>query len=294
MKKQKLILNALLILITMSCSSEDNNSIDENEITNNILVKKEYASNNINLEYSYNQNNQLIKIIDTYTSENIDTEIDFYYNSNNLTSRNLISNNSNFSSNTIFTYDSNNKLLNVTETINQPSNTINPTIIRIEEYSYNNNLIYVNTSSSLGSNGIITLEQNNGMITKITKDENYALIEYDNNQNIKKINVFNSNNDLLHISEYEYDNNTNPFFGQLSSIYLHNFLNSFDHFVVGDFGWDGYEGYSFPYLKNNIITILENGNLDRNYQYSYNSQNNPINVVEVFNGMNSFQFNIEY
>ncbi|WP_336127328.1 hypothetical protein [Mesoflavibacter sp. CH_XMU1422-2] len=294
MKKIKLISKILLFLVIISCSSDDSSADGNEPMNNNNLVKREYASNNINLEYRYNENNQLDQIIDIYTSENIDSETDFVYDSNNVSSRSFVSNNSSFSSNTTFTYDSSNRLLNATKTINQPSNTVNPTITRTEEYSYNNNLITINTSSSTGDTGIIMLERNNGLITKITRDQNYATIEYDNNQNITVINVFDSSNNLSHTSEYEYDNNPNPFFGQLSSIYLHLFVDAFDDFEFGEFVWDGYEGYFFPFLRNNIISIQENGNLDRNYQYSYNGQNNPTNVVEIFNGTNSFEFDIEY
>lgn len=294
MKKIKLISKILLFLVIISCSSDDSSADGNEPMNNNNLVKREYASNNIKLEYRYNENNQLDQIIDIYTSENIDSETDFVYDSNNVSSRSFVSNNSSFSSNTTFTFDSSNRLLNATKTINQPSNTVNPTVTRTEEYTYSNNIITINTSSSTGDNGIITLEQNNGLITKISRSQNYATIAYDNNQNIIEINVFDSSDNLTHSSEFEYDNNPNPFFGQLSSIYLHQFLDAFDDFEFGEFVWDGYDGYLFPFLRNNITSIRENGNLDRNYQYSYNGQNNPTNVVEIFNGTNAFEFDIEY
>lgn len=295
MKTLKLISKVLFTILLVSCSS-DENSLDSNEPTNNSnLVKREYVSNNINFEYRYNQNNLLDKITNIDVQENIDSETNFTYSSNNISMKNIVSNNSNHNLNTNFTYNSNNRLLSAISVINQPSNTVNPIVTKTQEYIYNNNIITINTSSSIGNSGTVTLEQNNsGLIIKISRSQNYAIISYDNNQNITEINVFNSSNNLLHTSEYEYDNNPNPFFGQLNSIYLHLFLNAFSDFEYGEFVWDGYEGYFFPFLRNNITSINENGNLDRNYQYSYNNQNNPSNVIEIYNGINVFEFDIEY
>ncbi|MDO6745539.1 hypothetical protein Q4553_13275 [Tenacibaculum soleae] len=196
---------------------------------------------------------------------------------------------------TSYSFNSSNKLLNAVSNISQPSNTINPTVVVTQEYTYDNNIITVDITSSIGDSKTVTLEENSsGLIHKMIENNFYVLITYDTNQNISKIEIFDNNDNLTNTSEYEYDDKPNPFYGQLSSIYLPIFLDAFDDANFNEFVWDGYEGYFFPFLKNNITSINENGNLDRNYNYVYNNENYPTNVIEIFNGNNAYEFDIEY
>jgi len=292
MKKISIILNTLFLLLLISCSSDN----DNNELINtNHLVKREYVSNNVNLEYRYNTNEHLIRIIDIDNQEDIDSETNFVYDSNNVVTRNFNSNITNISSITNYSFNGNDKLLNAISVINEPNNTINPTVTNIQEFSYNDNIITVNISSSVGDLVTVILEVNSlGLVNKMIKSEYYTTITYDSNENISEIKTFDNNDNLVDTSEYIYDNKPNPFYGQLKSIYLPIFLSSFSNADVGVYGWDGYVGYDFPFLKNNITSISENGNLDRDYTYQYNSENYPINVIEIFNGINAFEYDIEY
>ena len=288
MKKTTLILSILITSFLSSCSTEDN----KNEpINSNHLVKREYVSNNVNLEYRYNENGHLTRILDIDIQEEIDSEINFTYDSNNVVSRNIVSNNSNYHSTTNYSYNGNSRLENVVSTIDSGYKTTNIT----QEFSYNNNIITINISSNSEQSSIITLEVNSsGLVTKITKAEYYTVINYDSNGNISEIKLYNNDDTLMNTTEYAYDNKPNPFYGKLKSIYLPIFLHAFRDDFFSEFVWDGYEGYYFPFLRNNITSIMENGNLDRNYNYLYHNQNYPINVIEEFNGNNTYEFDIEY
>ena len=292
MKKTTLILRILIAFFLTSCSTDDN----ENEPNDtNHLVKREYVSNNVNLEYRYNENGNLTRILDIDIQEEIDSEINFTYNSINVATRNFVSNNSNYSSVTNYSFNESNRILSSISTINQPSNTINPIIIITQEFSYNNNIITANISSSTGDSSVVNFEVNSsGLINKMIESQYYVIISYDTNDNISEIRVFDNNDNLLDTTEYSYDNKPNPFYGQLKSIYLPLFLNAFSDAYFGEFVWDGYEGYYFPFLKNNITSKRKNGNLDRNYNYLYDNANYPINVIEEFNGNNANEFDIEY
>ena len=58
----------------------------------------------------------------------------------------------------------------------------------------------------------------NDTLLALNKNSYNLLIE--GTKNISEINVFDNNDNLLNNSEYSYDNNPNPFYGQLESIYL--------------------------------------------------------------------------
>ncbi len=291
MKKTIYILGILITFLT-SCSKDDN----ENEQNGtNHLVKREYVSNNVNLEYRYNADGNLTRILDIDIQEEIDSEINFTYNSINVATRNFMSNNSDYSSITNYSFNESNRLFNATSRISQPSNTINPTIIITQEFSYNNNIITANISSSTGDSSVVNFEVNSsGLINKMIESQYYVIISYDTNDNIAEIKIFDNNDNLLDTTAYSYDDKPNPFYGQLKSIYLPLFLNAFRDAYFGEFVWDGYEGYYFPFLKNNITSKRKNGNLDRNYLYLYDQANYPINVIEEFNGNNANEFDIEY
>lgn len=295
MKKTFKFLIITISFILLSCSTESNNNDDGNQ-HNNIsnLVKREYISNNLNLEYRY-ANNNLDRIINVDNTGDNNSETKFTYDSNNVIVKNFQSNSFNYSSITNYSFNGNNKLLSVISNINQPNNTINPKVTVTQKYAYNGNTIIIDISSSVGDSRTVTLELNNyGLVNKLTESNYYVLIDYDSNQNISEIKIYDNNDNLTNSSIYSYDENPNPFFGQLTSIYLPTFLNAFDDAYYNEFVWEGYEGYYFPFLKNNIISVIENGILDKKYIYKYNDQNYPTNVIEVFNENETQEFDIEY
>lgn len=280
----------LAFTISISCSTESEEPDGNNPSEKSKLVKKEYVSDNHNIEYRYNERNLLSKITDIHLEEEINDLITFQYDSNdNLIEKQLLSNNSNYSSITKYSYE-NNQLTTVESNVTGYSNRTT-----IQEYSYSNNNITVNISSTTGDSHILTLERNSAdLITQMSGDRFYSTISYDSKGNILEIKTFNNDEDLLDTHTYSYDNSPNPFYGQLKSIYLPLFLQALEDADYGEIVYDGYLGYEFPFLRNNIITLTENGTLDRNYDYSYDNDDYPNTVTEIFQGNNVFEFEIEY
>jgi hypothetical protein len=88
-----------------------------------------------------------------------------------------------------------------------------------------------------------------------------------------------------------YDDKINPFYGQLESIYIERFIEFFWEFE-GIF-ISGFEGYSFPFLKNNITSISRTGGETTTYIYVYDSENYPTDVNGETSG-DTIMFDIEY
>lgn len=286
--KKTLLLLALAIFISCSTESEEPN---ENNVSNGSkLVKREYVSDNHNIEYRYNERNLLSRITDIQLEEEINDIITFQYDSNdNLTVREFHSNNSNYSSTTKYSYD-NNQLTKVESIVTGNSNRTKTQI-----FSYSNSIITVDISYNTGDTRTLTLEKNSSdLITKMITNGFYSNISYDSNGNILEINTFHNDGNLLNTHTYSYDNSPNPFYGQLKSIYLPIFLQTLEDADYGEIVYDGYLGYEFPFLKNNITILMENGDLDRKYNYTYDTGNYPTTVIEIFNGNNVFEFDIEY
>lgn len=280
----------LVLTISISCSTESDEPNNNNPSDGSKLVKREYVSDNHNIEYRYNERDLLSKITDINLEEEINDLITFQYDSNdNLTERQFRSNNSNYESTTKYSYD--NSQLTKVETI-ATGNSIR-TITKL--FSYSNNIITVNISSNTGDSNILTLEKNSSdLITKMNANRFYSTINYDSKGNILEVKTFENDGNLFDTHTYSYDNSPNPFYGQLKSIYLPLFLQALEDADYGEIVYDGYLGYEFPFLRNNITTINENGSLDRNYSYTYDNDNYPTTVTEIFNGSNAFEFDIEY
>lgn len=277
MKKTKLILAFILLnLIFFSCSSDDDSGNPEPPTETNRLVKTEKVNDNFKSDYTYDSNDLLITWIGART--NFGYEINLTYDSNNfLTENNYQETGSGtFSSNTSFTYDSNGNLINFEDV----------------DLTYNGNIITATGTIEGNANSTIELETNtSGQITKLTEIDNYTIFEYDSNGNIITAENYDNNDILLTTFNIEYDQNENPFYGQMESIYIERFIEFFYPFA-GIF-ISGFEGYSFPYLKNNIVSISENTNSIATYTYTYDSESYPIAVDEDYSG-NTFQFEIEY
>ncbi|WP_179020533.1 hypothetical protein [Winogradskyella forsetii] len=278
MKKTKLILALILLnLIFFSCSSDDDSGNPEPEPTEtNKLVKTEKVNDNFKSDYTYNSNDLLATWIGTRT--NFGYEINLTYDSNNL----LIENDyqetgsGTFSSNTSFTYDSSGNLTNYDDV----------------DLTYNGNIITATGTIEGNANTTIELETNaSGQITKLTETDNYTVFGYNVDGNIITAENYDNNDALLTSFNISYDQNENPFYGQMESIYIERFIEFFYPFD-GIF-ISGFEGYSFPYLKNNIVSISENTNSIATYTYTYDGENYPITVDEDYSG-NTFQFDIEY
>lgn len=284
MKKRTLLLTLFIAYLIVSCSSNTTDGNSDTITNDNHLVKKEIIHSNAYIEYRYNENNLLIQIDDVWDEEDIDTHHFYTYDSNENIM--VISTNSLNGSNTkTFAYDNNNRLINSIS-----DNYSNRT------YTYSDNIITVSNSS----NDTHILETNNlGLITKLTSiNSHYSLINYDSNKNITEINTFDIDNNLKSTITYTFDDNPNPFYGLLKSIYVHQFLSAFRDVDFGEIVYEGYDGYWFPFLKNNITnverTIINEFDSTDNYLYEYDENNYPTRVFDSAGGLNESNYYIEY
>ena len=294
MKKTLLLLS---LAIVISCSPESKNEEENiNPVIGNKLVKREYVSDNFNLEYRYSEKDLLSKIFDIQLEEEIHDVVTFKYDSNdNVVERYFESKISSYESTTIYHYDNSNRITEAIITTSGIWTSGDYTRTTTQLFSYSDNVITANIISHGGSENVIILETNNsGLITKMKGNYGSSTFDYDSNGNIESIITFDNQDDLLHSHNYNYDSKPNPFYGQFASIYLPMFLDAFDDAYFGEIVYGGYLGYSFPFLKNNITATIENGDLDEKYNYSYDSADYPINVIEEYNGENYLEFDIEY
>ena len=77
----------------------------------------------------------------------------------------------------------------------------------------------------------------------------------------------------------------------MESIYIERFIEffwEFDGIYIG-----GFEGYSFPFLKNNITSINEVSGETTTFSYTYDNENYPTNVNIDYSG-DTVIFDIEY
>lgn len=279
MKNLKLFLTVLLVsILSFSCSSDDDNSEEQEETLK--LVKTEKASDNLKIDYEYNEDGILTKAIGTYPS--FGYESNFIYNSEGK----LIQWNSEetgsfpSTSSQTFTYDGQGRLSNYS------GNSENVTL------TYSGNTVTLSGTIEGDANASAELELNNiGLITKFTEANQYTIFQYDNNGNMIVAESFDNNDNPIASFEISYDAKINPFFGQFKSIYIERFIEffwEFDGIYI-----DGFEGYSFPFQKNNIRSIEENGVEIASYTYSYDEENFPTIVNADYDG-DTFQYSIEY
>ena len=284
--KRLILLIQLFIII--SCSTDDNDSGSDSR-NDKKLVKKEYVSNNYKLEYQYNTDDLLTQINLVILKESINSQESFKYDdNNNIIERLIESENSNNYTKDTYSYDSNNRLTGTFTTLNWASITNKTKVI-----SYDNNTITITSSPY---KNIINLETNiSGLITKMITTDFYSIIIYDSNDNISEISTFDNDYNLKFNHIYSYDNKPNPFYGQKKSLYILSFISAMSDANYGEIVYDGFEGYWFPFLKNNITTKVNYENNGNNYSYKYDDENYPINVIEKsLSGSVYKEYDIEY
>ncbi|MGJ8591824.1 MAG: hypothetical protein ACSHXF_04715 [Aquaticitalea sp.] len=276
MKKTTLFLALILLnILILSCSSDDNSETQEPEPTENKLVKTEKISETRKVDYSYN-NNLLSSLTGVYNSFGYVS--DFTYNSENK----LIewdyqeTGSSSYSDNYTYTYNSNGQLSSYS------ANSENVTL------GYNGNTVTLTGTIEGNANSQGELElDNNGLIIKLTEMNQYTIFGYDSDSNLISAKSYDNSNNLQSEFTIQYDNKINPFYGQFKSIYIERFIEffwEFDGIYIG-----GFEGYSFPYQRNNITSVNEVGGETTTASYLYDNDNYPTDV----NG-ESFTFNIIY
>lgn len=274
MKNLSLFKILIISAITFVSCTKDNDLEDtcakENFVVSfDRLVKKRtnqpadwnYIGNT--LEFTYNEFNLLSK----KQKGNIDgsSKIDFNYGCNNNISEMYQSE---------YSYNSEDKL---TDIYNLSSSTG-------YNLSYNGSSVEVNGGTSYIDYSAIYLELNaNNLVTKITRKNNYSVLEYDANENLILAKDFNLNDELLKTYELAYDQNPNPYYGQLKSIYLDRILNYFFESAEDAMNTISTADIDniFPYFKNNVIKIDErsNSSLDSVFlerDFTYDEEDYPI------------------
>lgn len=191
--KKTLLLLASIILI--SCSTESNDEGEQpNSNNGNKLVKREYVSDNHNVEYRYNENNLLSQVVDIFLEEDINDVITYNYDSKgNVIQEQYDSKNSNFEGITNFYYGNDNRL---TKIVSVSSGSYSNTTTKL--LSYSGNTINVNSNSGGYSDEIILETNGSGLITKMTEESSSSMFNYDSNGNIETISVYNNDGELLH------------------------------------------------------------------------------------------------
>ncbi len=144
----------------------------------------------------------------------------------------------------------------------------------------------------MSANQEITLELNAAnLISKLSRVDSYSTFDYDSDGNLTNAKDYDSNDSLLNEYEIKYDQNPNPFYGQLKSAYLVRFIDFFsDSAALGmsNLSASG-DDFRFPYLKNNIISIEEKTSpapykfLLENV-FTYDTLNYPIKIKAIANG----------
>lgn len=267
MKKTKLIIALILFnALLISCSSDDNSDPDP-EPPSSKLVKTEKISDTKKVDYTYNDTDLLSSYIGI-SDENGYTS-NFTYNSQGQLTEWSFEETGSFPSSSVtnFTYNADGLLSGY-------SYASNSVVI-----TYNGNTVSLSGTIEGDANAEAELLLNeDGLITKFTESYQYTVFGYDSNGNM--INAKSYDNDDNPIAEFNimYDDKINPFYGQFESIYIERFLEffwEFDGIYIS-----GYEGYSFPYHKNNITSIQEVGGDPLNYTYTYDGDGYPTLVNE--------------
>ncbi len=272
----------LITLIFFSCSNDDggNNgsNIPDDPMAGTHMVKAEIGPPGTNVQYEYNDEDLLSVWTATYPG--FGYEIQASYNTDgNATVWNYVdSDDVTFSQG--FTYDGQgrlNRYLNDSEDVT---------------LSYNGNLVTVTGTIEGVENASALIELNAaGRVIKFTESTQYTNLFYDANGNIDRILRFDLDDNLLNEFTFLYDMNTNPYFGQMKSVYLERFMEFFWEF--DGIYYTGLEGYSFPYNKNNLKKVIKDGVSLITYLYAYDNEGFPTSVSEIVPG-ESFQYVITY
>lgn len=279
MKKIKLITALFLASILLfSCSSDDDSSSDDGTPGDTVvLVKSETVDANNKVNYIFNANNLLTSWTGIYPG--YEYENTYVYDSNNRITESHFQETGlvNYLDDTFYTYNANGDLTNYDDV----------------DLAYSGNVITASGTIEGNSNVTILIETNtDGLVTKLTEFENYTLYSYDANGNMVEAKYYNNNDVLLITYSLDYDQKVNPFYGQLQSVYIERFLEYFYPFE--GIYISGYEGYSFPYLKNNITGISEDATNYLNITYNYNVEDQPTNVSQEWDDGDINTFTIAY
>lgn len=232
-------------------------------------------------DFTYNEFNLLAKE-DSYTFD-YDNEHIFNYQCNNNVSEMY---------GATYKYSSDEKIISV----NTDSHSS-------YDITYNGQTIRVIGRIFLDPDQEITIELNSvNLVSKIARIDSYSTFEYDLNGNLTRTKDFDQSGSLVNEYEIAYDENPNPFYSQLNSTYLVQFIEYF--YKSSAQGLSsliiyGYDSFRFPYFKNNAITITEKTNpapynLLFEREFTYDAQYYPTTIKFTYVGLHQSDYVIEY
>ena len=301
MKKIQLSIKAILLTSVLFISCTENEVVIEEEpcvgenytiqidrlLTKLTTIHPGYLPTIRNYEYTYNSYNLLAESKE-YTFDYDQYRIFDYACNNNLS---LVTNDKES-----LKYD-----LKYDETSRIKSYKTTNSYLHDYNLTYNGNIITVSGTINNETNTSLTLELNTeGLVTKVTRNDNYSTFEYDANGNLTKAKDFDSSNTLLKDYQITYDSNPNPFYGQFESSYLERFIHNFSESAF--YGIDyffRFNQFGFPYLKNNPI-LLEDKKCSPCYKdllkrtYQYDAQNYPVKMEESHVGAPAVLYEFKY
>lgn len=269
-----------MVLFVCSCSQDDASAdLPQSTEETIYLVRSEIRSPERNTQYLYDSENRLELWKGTFPDVN--TTIQFFYTAEGRVSGWDFEDTSGYTNSMEYTYDAQGRLIAYR---NESSD--NVTI------SYTENTAILSGTIEGTQNISATLQFNQkGQVIQFSENQQYTLFEYDTAGNMVLAALYLLDGTLLTSFTMTYDNSPNPFYGQLSSIYLERFVEwfwRFDGIYIG-----GFEGYGFAYQPNNMQSVSQDGELGISNTYEYNENNYPISVARDFYG-NQYQFDISY
>lgn len=153
-------------------------------------------------------------------------------------------------------------------------------------------MIFTTVNIDFNGNSGIQLElDGNGKVIRLNSTNFYKIFTYDSNENLVLNEEFDTNDVLTSTYEYSYDQNLNPFFNQLESIYLEKFIEFFAG--SGNSFSDSFY-FDFPYLENNLVSISFNNGTPDTYVFELNSDGFPITISETQSDGFTNNYTLEY
>lgn len=262
-----------LSLTIISCSSDDDNNNSE---PNDSLDLVKSIDDGFKINYTYS--NGLFTNASGSDMGN-SLEINYTYDSNNRVSSissSETSGSDSFDFSTNYSYDNNGRLVSSTSQGQTTS------------YDYSGNTVSIGSN---GNSGIQLELDGNGKVIRLNSSDFYKIFTYDNNENLVLNEEFDNNDVITKKYEYSYDQNLNPFFNQLESIYLEKFIG---FFVGSGISFTDSFFFDFPYLKNNLISSSFNDGTPDTFTFELNSNGFPTTISEVQSDGFTNEYIIEY
>ena len=293
-KSSAFLMLTLSVLSFVSCTKNNELPIEDTCTKENFTVTFEKQIDEVLIEptnwryigktmhFSYNEYNLLERMaegnIDSYLESN------FKYKCNNQLNEMF---------NKEFQFNQQNKLINVTKEFSNKN----------LDLTYSGNTINLKGNMYSSDNLDITFVVNSeNLVTKIQRVNNYSIIQYDSNGNMINAKDYDLNDVLLKEYQFEFDQNPNPFYGQLTSAYLERmyfyFQTSINDGINHMAYYADFDSY-FPYFKNNIVKIIDKSkqapyNVTMLREYTYDTDNYPTKYEYTVVGYHDSTVSITY